>query len=55
MMDAALRTLDTGLRMFTDFAYVGYGFCKRPADFVYVGYGFCARCAKFSYVYGFGL
>ena len=24
MMDAALRTLDTDLRMFTDFAYVGY-------------------------------
>ena len=55
MLDAALRTLDTALRIFTDFSHVRYGFCTRPADFAYVGYSFCARCAVFVYVYGFGL
>ena len=52
---AALRTLDTYLRMFMAFAYVGYGFCERRSFFTYVQYGFCARCATFEYVYGFGL
>ena len=52
---AALRTLDTDLLMFMDFAYVGYSFCARRSFFTYVGYGFCARCATFAYVYGFGL
>ena len=55
MLDVALRTLDTALRMFTDFAYVGYSFCACRADFAYVVYGFCACCAAFSYVYGFGI
>ena len=41
---AALRTLDTYLRMFMAFAYVGYGFCVRCLVFTYVGYG-----------YGFGI
>ena len=39
MLDADLRTLDTALRMFTDFLYIGYGFCERCTDFAYI-YGF---------------
>ena len=52
---AALRTLDTDLRMFMAFAYFGYGFCARRSFFTFAGYRFCARCATFAYVYWFGL